>query len=167
MTRLLSIAAAGALACLSTAASAQGSDTAETVTVSRHPTGLHSLSAPDFEVTVWPEGLVVLRIRTHRATFPVERLLRFQRSAAEAAEFRAALLPYRRADLTRATLCMGRLHNDIMMLRGFDVFGITWSGPDHFSSLDACYDEQESAIVSAVERALGAVHLTLSGAEQH
>lgn len=166
MVRVLAIAAAGALACLSAAGSAQGSDATETVTVSRHPTGLHSLSAPNFEVTVWPDGLVVIRTLTHRATFPVERVIRFQRSAAEAAEFRAALLPYRRADLSRAILCRGRRHDDILMLRGFDVLGITWSGPGHFSSFDACYTEQERAVVSAVERALRAVHLTLSGAEQ-
>lgn len=164
--RVLAIAAAGAIACLPAVASTQGGDTAESVTVSRRPTGLHSPSAPHFEVTVWPDGLVVTRTRTYRATVPVERVLRFQRSAAEAAEFRAALLPYRRADLTRATLCRGRLHNDIVMLRGFDIFGITWSGPGHFSSLDACHDEQEAAVVGAVERALRAVRLTLSGAEQ-
>ncbi|HYG29647.1 MAG TPA: hypothetical protein VD887_05460 [Allosphingosinicella sp.] len=166
MVRVLAIAAAGALACLSAVASAQGSDAAETVTVSRHPTGLHSSSAPDFDVTVWPDGLVVIRTRTYRAAFPVERVLRFRRSAAEAAEVRAALLPYRRADLTRTTLCRGRHDGDILMLRGFDVFGITWSGPGHFSTFDACYEEQERAVVAAIERALRSVHLTLSGTEQ-
>lgn len=165
MKPLLAIAAAALLACLPAAAPAQGSDT-ETVTLSRRPTGLHSVRDPNFEVTVWPDGLVVMRTLSYRASFPVERVFRFQRSAAEAAAFRAALLPYRRADRTQPTICSGRVHDDVMMIRGYHVFRITWSGPDHFSSLGVCYDEQERMIVSAIERALEAVNLTLDGAER-
>jgi hypothetical protein len=166
MARVLLIAVAGALACHSAGAPAQRSGAADTVSVLRYPTGLHSLSAPDFDVTVWPDGLVVIRTRSYRASVPVERVARFQRSPAEAAEFREALLPYRTADLTRPTLCGGQLSDDLMMIRGIHVFRITWSGPDQFSSLDVCYDELEVAVVGAIDQALGAIHLGLDGAEQ-
>jgi hypothetical protein len=165
MIRLILRGAAGALAFVSAVAAAEGQRADEEIAVSREPTGLHSLTDPNFKVVVRPDGQVSRRRSLYGHRKVSEHTDRFEVSPDEAAAFAAALLRLRPIEPGYTLFCQGQSFgaDEVVMVRGIPVFEVRWTGLQPPRIVQACYNPDEHAIVAAVEEGLRAIDLTLDG----
>jgi hypothetical protein len=124
----------------------------ETVVVSRKPGGLHSRDTPNFEVTVRPNGAVVLR--THHGLSPGADF--FQLSPAKAARLTATLLPYRPAE--GDPLGSPRLLKDGDVICRGAIYEIRWESTTLARTLTLC-----GGHLDALDQALELIGLTRDG----
>jgi hypothetical protein len=179
------LATAGSVLALSSAAPARAQTANESITISRAPWGLHQASDPDFAVTLWPDGRVV--VHTPGEYEPVENGDRFQVSPVEAARFRAALSGLKPVEAGMTIFCRGRLGPGQSFMSRVPTFAIHWNSPAFDGGVTACDPaghvrilapdgsenvcehsracdgSQERAIVDAIEAALREIHLGLDG----
>jgi len=165
MIRSILRGAAGALALVPAVAATEGQSADEEIAVSREPTGLHSLTDPNFKVTVRPDGQVSRRRSLYRHRKVSERTDRFEVSPDEAEAFAAALLRLRPLEPGYTLICQGQASgaDEVVMVRGMPVFEVRWTGSQPPRIVQACYTPDEHAIVAAVEEGLRAIDLTLDG----
>lgn len=131
--------------------------------MSRTPLGLTQPYAPNFDVTLSPDGQVVLHRRYLSYPPPRETggVDRWTVSPADAARFRAALVRYRPAESLKS-ICGGKVYDGPVLAR-MPVFGIEWEGATSRHDLAVCYLAQEEEIIEAIQHGLAALHLTLEG----
>jgi hypothetical protein len=165
----LAVAGLAFLTASAPAEPAGGERAEETITLSRSPMGLHALDAPDYDVTLSPNGQVVVLRRSYDVLSPgkvemSQRVETYRVSPIEAARFRAALMPHEPVGHSPNLICGGHEYGpDNPTLVRVPVFHIEWKGAGSGRALDVCITAQEKGIVDEIQQGLRALHLTLEG----
>lgn len=117
---------------------------------------------PNYDVTVWADGRVLVVRRSANPDSRRDEVERFRVSSAEAAEFQRRLLPFRPAgQLPEPLVCY---HADVraeeapLVLKVREV-EINWSDPDHPARLVACDNASGQGLTEAIRQALWSIHL--------
>jgi hypothetical protein len=130
----------------------------ESITVSRRPWFLVCEGVcPDYEVTVWADGRVLVKRDNHEDRFRVSR--------AEVADFRRKLRPFRPVgEQLDPLICShaARPEDEPPVMEVVEI-EIRWSGTDHPARLTACDNRLYADLTEAIRQALWSIHLYLDG----
>ena len=133
----------------------------ETITVSRRPWfAICAGVCPNNDITVRSDGRVVA-VRHHlEEPDEIERFV----TRAEVAFFRSKLLPYRRSYDWPAPTCEHNVSPEeapgVMKVTEIEI---TWSDSDRTGLFIACADQNAVKLLEAIQEALWAVHLYVTG----
>jgi hypothetical protein len=168
MARSIFLVTIAGLAFFAAPASAEGPRAEGTITLSRVPMGLHALDAPDYDVALSLDGHVVVHRRSYmNSNTKLERseqVEAYRVSPAEAARFRAALMPHKPLGLSPTIICGGHVYSrDNSPLIRVPLFEIDWKDKESSSVLAVCITPQERPIVDDIRQGLEALHLLVDG----